>query len=175
FDAALGLVAMAEAIPLDDFQRARAELVRGRVAFASGLTSDAAPLLLDAARQLEAFDLELARETYLTAWNAAVTAGQLGGREILVEICRSAQTLPTPTGTSRPPHLLLEGVALAITDGLAAATPTLQRAEQALADMPLEDVLRWGLMTLTASALVWDLEGMLAISSSHVQLARDAG
>ena len=41
--------------------------------------------------------------------------------------------------------------------------------------MPLEDVLRWGFMTLAASALVWDIEGMLAISSKQVQLARDAG
>ena len=59
-----------------------------------GLTSDAPPLLLKAARQLEALDLELARETYLTAWNAAATAGHLGGREILLEICRSPRPSP---------------------------------------------------------------------------------
>src|SRR4029077_10396612 len=110
FEAALALVATAEAGPLDEFQRARAELLRGRVAFASGFATEASPRLLNAARQLEAFDPELARETYLTAWNAAVTAGYLGGREILVEICRSAQTLPGPTGARHPHDLLLEGV-----------------------------------------------------------------
>ena len=36
FDAALGLLATAEAGPLDEFQRARVELLRGQVAFASG-------------------------------------------------------------------------------------------------------------------------------------------
>ena len=57
FDAALGLVATAEAGPLDEFQRARVDLLRGQLAFASGLGSDAPPLLLKAARRLELFDL----------------------------------------------------------------------------------------------------------------------
>jgi len=175
FDSALALLATAEAGPLDEFQCARVGLLRARVAFASGVTSDAPPLLLKAARQLEAFDAELARETYLAAWNAAATAGHLGGREILVEICRSAQALPPPIGSPRPHDLLLDGVALVVTDGHAAASPTLQRAAHALAEMPPEDGLRWGMMDLAASALVWDFEGMLAISTTQVQLARDAG
>ena len=49
FDAALGLLATAEAEPLDEFQRARVDLLRGHVAFASVLGSDAPPLLLKAA------------------------------------------------------------------------------------------------------------------------------
>jgi hypothetical protein len=68
FDAAHRLTATAEAGPLDEYQRAQVDLVRGQVAFASGSFSDAPPLLLKAARQFEPFDLGLARETYLTAW-----------------------------------------------------------------------------------------------------------
>ena len=49
FDAALGLVTAAETGPLDDFQRARVDLVRARVAFAAGRWTDAPPLLLKAA------------------------------------------------------------------------------------------------------------------------------
>jgi hypothetical protein len=64
FDAALGLLTTAEDGALDEFQRARVDLVRAHVALASDLGSDAPPLLLKAARWLEAFDLELARETY---------------------------------------------------------------------------------------------------------------
>ena len=75
FDAALRLLAAAEDGPLDEFQRARVDLLRAHVAFASGLGSDAPPLLLEAARRLEPFDLELARETYLTAWGAATVDG----------------------------------------------------------------------------------------------------
>jgi len=81
FDAALALVATAEAGPLDEFQRARVGLVRGHVAFASGSLSDAPSLLLKAAMRLEPFDPGLARETYLTAWGAGFVASQhLAGR-----------------------------------------------------------------------------------------------
>jgi len=64
FDAALGLLATADSGPLDEFQRADVDLVRAHIAFASGLAGDAPPLLLEAARRLEAFDLApLARPT----------------------------------------------------------------------------------------------------------------
>ena len=175
FGKALELLATAEAGPLDEFQGVRVDLLRGRVAFASGLVSDAPPLLLKAARRLEPFDLELARETYLTAWRAAGMAGHLVGSGVLMEICRAAKALPPPPGDPRPLHVLLDGLALLGSDGRAAATPTLQRAAKALADIPVEDVLRWGWMAGDASALVWDIEGVHAISARAVQLARDAG
>ena len=175
FDAALGSVATAEAGPLDEFQRARADWLRAHVAFASGLGSDAPPLLLKAARRLEPFDLELARETYLTAWRAAGMAGHLAGEGVLGEICRAAQALPPPPGTPRPIDVLLDGLALLGTDGRAAAIPALQEAAKAFADIPVADVLQWGSVAAGASSLVWDVEGMLAISTRQVQLARDAG
>jgi DNA-binding CsgD family transcriptional regulator len=176
FEAALGLVAMAEAGPLDEFERARADLVRGQLAFASGLASNAPPLLLKAARRLEQFDPGLARETYLTAWGAAsVATGQPAGRGVLLEICRAVRALPPRPGAPRPLDLLLDGLALLTTDGHAAATPMLQRAATALADIPVEDVLRWGWMATAASNAVWDNDGAHAISVRQVQLIRDAG
>jgi len=175
FGKALDLLARAEAGPLGEFQRARIDLLRGHVAFASGLGSDAPPLLLTAARRLEPFDLELARETYLIAWGAAVAAGAVSARGVLLEICRAAQALPPPPGDPRPLHLLLDGLALLSIDGQAAATPMLQRAAKALTKIPVEDVLRWGWMATAASAAVWDEEGMLAIYARQVQLVRDAG
>ena len=71
FGKALELLAMAEAGPLDELQGARADWLRGQTAFASSQGSDAPPLLLKAARRLEPLDLDLARETYLDAWQAA--------------------------------------------------------------------------------------------------------
>ena len=56
FDAALKLLAAAEAGALDELPRARAELLRGQIAFASGVGSDAPPLLLAAAQRLEPLD-----------------------------------------------------------------------------------------------------------------------
>jgi DNA-binding CsgD family transcriptional regulator len=175
FDAARGLLATAEARPLDELQRARVDLLRGHIAFATGLGRDAPPLLLKAARRLEPFDLDLTRETYLIAWGAAGMAGHYGGRSVLLEICRAVQALPPQSGDPSPLDLLLDGLALLTTDGYAAATSTLERAASALADIPVENVLRWGWMAPSASAAVWDLEGMRAISARQVQVARDAG
>ena len=171
FDVALGLVGTAEADALGEFQRARAGLLRGHIAFASALGSDAPPLLLKAARQLEPFDLKLARETYLTAWGAAVFAG--GG--MLPEICRAVRALPPSPGEPRPLELLLDGLASLTTDGRGIATPTLQQAAEVLTDMPVEDVLRLGWAARAGSAQVWDFEGMLAISVRQVQIVRDVG
>jgi tetratricopeptide (TPR) repeat protein len=176
FHAALGLVAAAEPGPLDDFQRAQVDLLRGNVAFASGLLGEAPALLLRAARRLEPFDLELARRTYLTAWGAAfVASGYLKGSDVFLEIHRAVQALPRRPGAPHPVDLLLDGLAQLSTDGHAAATPTLQRAAKALTDLPVEDILRWGWMATAASNAVWDNDGAHAISARQVQLVRDAG
>src|SRR6185312_10086919 len=76
-DAALSLLGNAEAGSLDDLQRARAALLRAQIAFAMSRGSDAPPLLLNAAKRLEALDVRLARETYLDALIAAVSAHRL--------------------------------------------------------------------------------------------------
>jgi DNA-binding CsgD family transcriptional regulator len=175
FDAALGLLATAEDGALDDFQRARVDLLRGQVTFASGFGSDAPRLLLEAAGRLEPFDRQLTRETYLTAWGAAGMAGHPTGADVRLEIARAVQALPAPGAGSRPFDLLLDGLALLTIDGHAVATPTLQQAARALADIPVEDVLRWGWMAASAASLVWDVEGLHAISARQIQLVRDAG
>jgi ATP/maltotriose-dependent transcriptional regulator MalT len=171
FDAALGLLATAEGGPLDEFQRARVDLVRAHVALASGLGSEAPPLLLQAAKRLEPFDLDLARETYLNACGAAL----LAGASDLLGICRAARALPPLAGDPRPVDVLLDGLAVLITEGSAAATPTLQRAATALADITIDDAVRWGWMATAASAAVWDFEGMRATAARTVRLLRDAG
>jgi hypothetical protein len=178
FEAALGLLATAEdqgSGPLDEFQHARAELLRGHAAIAASYGNDAGPLLLQAARRLEPFDLELARRAYLTAWGAAVTAGHLGGADILLEICRAVRALPLPPAAPHPLNLLIDGLALLSTDGRAAATPALQRAVAALLDISVEDALRWGWLAPGAATAVWDDEGYRVIAERIVQLVRDAG
>jgi DNA-binding CsgD family transcriptional regulator len=176
FDAALELLVSAELGSLDDRQRARVDLLRAHIAFAAGLGRDAPPLLLKAAKRLEPLNLELARETYLTAWVAAVFAGHLAGSDDLLEISGAVRVLPPPSDTPHAPlHLLLDGLALLITEGHAAAAATLQRAANALAGIPLEDVLRWGWAATAASDAIWDYEGTRAIAVRHVELVRNAG
>jgi DNA-binding CsgD family transcriptional regulator len=175
FDVALGLLATAETGALDEFQRARVDLLRAHIAFASGLGSNAPPLLLKAARRLEPFDLELARETYLIAWAAAVFAGHLGGSNDLLEICHAVRRLPPQPGTPRPLDLLVDGLARLIIDGHDAAAATLQRAADTLTGATIQDSLRWGWLATAASDAVWDAEGTRAIAARQVQFVRDAG
>jgi DNA-binding CsgD family transcriptional regulator len=175
FDTALGLAATAEAGPLDEFQRALVDLLRAQVAFGLGVWSDAPPLLLKAARRVASFDLDLARETYLTAWGAAGLAEEADTSDVLVEISEAVRALPAPPDGRSPRDLMLDGFAVLITEGQATATPALQRAARAITGIPAEDVLRWGWMTTNAYAAVFDHEGWLASCTRQVQVVRDAG
>src|SRR5262249_42204917 len=127
FETALQLVSVAEAGSLDDFQRARAELLRGQIAFAASAGRDAPPLLLGAAQRLEPIDARLARETYLDAWGAALFAGRLASRTGLLEVSEAARAAPS-VAEQGSADLLLDGLATLVTDGRAAAVPTLRLA-----------------------------------------------
>jgi DNA-binding CsgD family transcriptional regulator len=177
FDRALGLLVMAEAGPLDELQGARVDLLRGQVAFASGLGDDAPPLLLKAAARLEPLDLDLARETYLSAWAAAMFAGHLAGAGDLREVSRAARAAPAPAHPPRLIDLLLDGLALRVTDGPAVAAPVLRTAAAAFtsADTPVEERLRWTWLSQVPASYLWDFDCVLAITDGATQLARDAG
>jgi DNA-binding CsgD family transcriptional regulator len=175
FAKALDLLAMAEAGPLDELQGARADLLRGQAAFASGVYSDAPALLLKAARRLEPLDLDLARETYLDAYQAARFAGHLAGTGNVLEVSRAAQGLPPPAHPLRPGGLLLDGLALLVTDGPATAAPALRRATRAFAsaDVPAAEALWWGWLASAAGYALWDHDWDL--TARQVQLAREVG
>jgi DNA-binding CsgD family transcriptional regulator len=176
FDMALRLLATAQSDALDGLQRARAQLLRGNVAFASRYGSDAAPMLLQAATALEPFDLGLARRAYLMAWSAAVAAGRAGGgADVLRDIGRAVQALPPPPDPSHPLDLLLVGLALLTTDGRAAATPVLQRSARAIAELPPDDVLRWGPLAGAAATAIWEADAATTIFERQARIARDAG
>jgi DNA-binding CsgD family transcriptional regulator len=176
FDKAIGLLVMAEAGPLDELQGARVDLLRGQIAFASGQGDDAPPLLLKAAARLEPLDLDLARETYLSAWGAALFAGHLGAID-LPEISRAARAVHAPTHPPRSIDLLLDGLVLAVTDGLAVAAPALRRVAAAFASAgtPVEERLRWSWLGIAAAHYLWDFDGCSAINASAARLARDVG
>ena len=176
FGKARDLMALAEAGPMDEFQAARADLLRGRIAFASGLGSDAPPLLLKAAKRFEPLNLDLARETYVDAWQAAFFAGYLAGAGDLLEISRAARVLPPPAHPPRLVDLVLEGFALLVTDGPAAAAPVLRQATSAFASPGIsdEEILRWGFVATVADEALWDDEGW-RVTIRQVQLARDVG
>ena len=174
-DAALGLLAMAQAGPLDELQRARGDLLRAQIAFASSHGRDAPPLMLSAAKQLEALDVGLARETYLEAFTAALFVGRLS--PAVGDVARAARKAPAPLAQARAPDLLLDGLALLVTEGYAAGTPTLRRALLAFRgqDISAEEGLSWLWLAGRAAMAVWDDETWHILASRHVKVARDAG
>jgi DNA-binding CsgD family transcriptional regulator len=179
-DGALDLLAMAEAGPLDELQRARAELLRAQVRFAVNRGRDAPPLLLAAARRLETLDAKLSRETYLDAFSAALFAGRLargaGTREV-AEAILAANWAESVRRSPRASDLLLEGVAVLTTQGFAAGAPILKRALRAFRDQPMsdEDALRWLWLACRVARALGDDATWDVLTEREVRLAREAG
>ena len=177
FDATLALLGAAEAGPPDQLRRARADLLRGQIAFSSSRGSDAPPLLLKAARQFEPLDPRLARETYLDALAAATFAGRLALGGGMREVAEAARMAPPPPGPARGPDLLLDGLALLVTEGYPAGAPVLRQAVSAFSgtDVSTEEELRWLWLACRAALIVWDYASWDVLSGRQVRLARDAG
>ena len=177
FDSALRLVNIAESGLLDELQRAQGDLLRGQIAFSLGRGSDAPPLLLKAAKQLEPLDQRLARDTYLEALTAVFFPGIRTSDESVLEAALAARAAPTSSQPPRASDLLLDGLGLLITEGYAAGTPTLRTAVNAFRD---EDISRgagrrWLPLASRLAAFLWDDEAWEVLSARFVELARDAG
>jgi len=179
FAKALELLATAEAGPLDEFQHARIDLLRGQIAFASRRGSDAPPLLLKAAQSLELLDAQLARETYLEGLFAALFAGRLALGGGAREVAEAARAAASPQQPARAPDLLLDGLALVVTEGYPAGAPVLKRAVSAFrsADVSREEGLHWLWLSLAdlSAGLLWDYGSWDLLSARRVKLARDVG
>jgi DNA-binding CsgD family transcriptional regulator len=177
FDAALALTSTAAAGPLDEVQRAQADRLRAQIAFASSHGSDAPRLLLKAARRLEPFDERMARDTYLEALLAALFAGPRAAGGGVLQIARAVRAAAPSTQPTRAPDLLLDGLALLITEGHPAGVPALKRAVSAFrrADVSAEEEVHWMWPATQAARDLWDHESWDALSARQVGLARDTG
>ena len=177
FGKALELLDRAEAEPLEELQSARADLLRGHVTFASGMGSDAPPLLLKAAQRLEPLDLALARQAYLDAWLAAVFAGRLAAQGTLLEVCRAARRLPSPGDRPGKPELVLDALTLLVTDGPGTAAPALRTAMDAFtaADVTAEERLRLNTFAEGAAIALWDLDAWGALVERQAATVRAVG
>ena len=161
---------------LDELASARVALLRGQITFASGLGSEAPALLLQAAKRLESLDAGLAREAYLSAWTAALSAGHLAAGGDLFEVCRAARALP-PSAEPGTVDLVLDGLTLIVTDGPTAAAPALRRAVSAFADtdMTAAEAFRWGWLAQATASALWDNDNWRALLVRQVRLARAGG
>ena len=179
-DAALRLLAVAQAGPLLDLERARAELLHGQIMFAVNRGRDAPPLLLKAAKRLEPLDPRLARETYLEAFAAALFADRLargGGVREVAEAILSANWTASSHRATPAFDDLLDGMAVLTTQGYAAGAPVLKRALASFRDQPMadEEALRWLWLACRVARAMGDDAGWDALTDRHVRLARGAG
>ncbi len=183
FEAAQALLVTAEVGPLSELGAARMQWMRAQIAFALRRGSDAPPLLLRAAQQLEALDAELARQAYLEAVVAAIYAGRLAHGDDVLRIARAARSArpgpAEPAGAFAPdpaahPQLLLRGLAVRLTDGYAAAAPTLAEALRRYRARPQE--LGWLCVSYNLVAMdLWDDEAWFQLAAGQVRLARANG
>jgi DNA-binding CsgD family transcriptional regulator len=176
-DEALALLRTAETRAAGDFEPARVHLLRAQIAFAARRGSDAPPLLLKAARELEAVDPPLARATYLDALAAALFAGRLARGASVVEVAEAVRGAPPSPGPPPAGDLLLRGLALLITDGPSVGAPVLKRALRALRDEDTgtEEGIRRHWLAALAAAFLWDDEAYDALTARQIQVARDVG
>ena len=175
-DVALRLLAVAKAGPLDELEQARAQLLHAEITFAMTRGRDAPPLLLEAAKRLEPLDPTLAREAYLEAFAAALSADRLvrGGdpREVAAAVL-AADWEPS----TRACDLLLDGLALLTREGYVAGAPALKVALRAFRDARLseEDELRWLWLACRIARALADDEAWDELTARHLELARRAG
>jgi DNA-binding CsgD family transcriptional regulator len=176
------LLAVADTAPLDALQRARLARMRAHIVFARSRGSDAAALLLDAARRLESLDAKLARETYVEALGAEIFVGRLGERDG-VRIAEAARAAPPASQPPRPADLLLDGLSARFADGYRAGVEPLKRALHAFREQAGRTklgVVRW-LWTACPvapepmAADLWDDESWHDLATHAVRLAREAG
>ena len=181
-EAAEELLATAELAPLDELQRAGLQRLRAQIAFVFSRGSDGPPLLVGAARRLEALDPALARQTYLEALGAAMYAGRVNADSGVLEVAEAARAAPVAPQPPRSVDLVLDGLARRCTEGPSAGVPALRLALQAVRNEALDgpaEIMRWLLLTPIVQSMtvfeLWDDDAFHELATRAVRLARDTG
>ena len=180
-DAALGLLVAVEIEPLDALRTAEVERLRGQIALDQRRATDAAGLLLAAGRRFEPCNADLARETHLESLEARIWVGDLdvpgGARAAIAAACAA------PPG-SQPPRavdVLLDALALRLSEGHASAASALTQALTLVLALDADtDNGRWfwlapGRVSQVIAMELWDFESWHALATRQAQFARSAG
>ena len=177
FTRARGLLATADAGPLDELQRARSDLLHAQLAFVSRRGTDATPLLLAAARRLEPLDVSVARETYVDAFSAALFGARLNGSVGMAEVATAARAAPRPTVAEPASADLLLDALVALADDYDTAVPRCREAVRQLAgeQASAQERLRWLWQGCVVALEIWDDEHAHSLSHSSVEIARETG
>jgi len=182
FEAALELLATLEPAPLDSHSTAAVEHLRGQIALEQQRGGDAAELLLGAARRFAPLDASRAREAHLEALLAALWAGDLDRRGSVRAAAEAARGAPAGPEPQRTVDVVLDALAIRLTEGYEAGSPLLTRALELLLaeDMGTDEVGRslWLAASRATQAIaveLWDADAVHTLATRQLALAREAG
>jgi DNA-binding CsgD family transcriptional regulator len=170
------LLGLAQAGPLDELGRGRAELLRARLTADAGCRQDALPSLIKAGRRLEPLHSGLARQAYRDAFLVGLTSDRPPGRG-MQETAEAARAARRRSGAPRPGDLLLDGLGTLFTEGYAAGVPLLKQALGVFRETKVsqEEGLGWLPLACRLCGEVWDDRSWSVLSARLIELARDAG
>ncbi|MCW2767469.1 MAG: LuxR family transcriptional regulator [Nocardioides sp.] len=151
-DEALALVARADSRLLDGQQGAQLEHLLAQAAALQSGQREPASHLLSAAKRLEPLDVGLARESHLSAFEAAIRAGHLSNEVGVSQSASAARAALPATQPPQPHDVLLDGLAALFSDGYAVAVPVLKKA---LNLMEEEGQSRWLSLGAGIAADLW--------------------
>ncbi len=160
----------------DQREQARALGLTGAVRYARGDLDGTTSLLLEAAGRLAACDPNLARATFLEAFQAAIYAGRLAGQVDTAAVASAVLSGPLPPERATAAGALLEGFATLLSLGYARAVPLLRGAiELLLESEPTAEALRWMMLGCLAAGEIWDNTSFTALVTNWVRGAREYG
>ncbi|HEX7309222.1 MAG TPA: AAA family ATPase [Lentzea sp.] len=165
-DRAEDLLATVETDALDGFHRARADLLRGRIAFTRPADGTGPSWTVSAARRLSTLDPDRARDCFLDALEMSLVVGRPGG--VVAEVLTAARACAPPPSSPD----LLEALVTLAEDGHATALPLLRAA---LHD---EGGRLWSRRPALASMIsteLWDIGTHVAIADRLLEAGRESG
>jgi DNA-binding CsgD family transcriptional regulator len=187
-DEALALLSTAATAPLDDDARARLDLVKIQLDYATGHDADDAHRLLAVAKRLEPIDADLAIQTYMEAFGIGLIAG---GLDDLVDVTAIATAAESASGLASSPHgdprrLLLDGATRLVRDGYAAGARPLSEAladYRSAVDVHCADgsisrdgsAARWFSLGIHSAITLWDYEAWDDLSTHQIEVIGTVG
>ena len=161
---------------VDPMARAQAMRMDGVIRFFDGRGGDTPSLLFDAAMVLRDFDVALARETLMEAFETAMWAGELTSGTTTLDVAEAACAMPAPEPDESPASLLLAGYGERLTTGYAAALEPWRRAADANSEaLRREPHIQWQGMFWNMTGDRFDFERHAAVARQRVRIGRKLG
>ncbi|MFD4638190.1 ATP-binding protein [Lentzea sp. NPDC058436] len=159
---AADLLATVETTALDEVQHARADQLRGRIAFSRPGDTSGPSWTVSAARRLAGPAPDLARECFLDAVETSFVVGRAGG--VVEEVLAAARAVAPPPGEPD----LLEALTTWAEHGYGAALPLLRAA------LHNGQLRRPALASMIGTDL-WDLDTQFTLAEWLLKAGRESG